>query len=74
MGNVMSLHEMRTELTSIINELRNLEHEIRNGYSGIGQDMCANCIGAVADHYQFQVLSRLNNMDQNLITNMLANN
>ena len=35
-----------------------------SGY-GLGQDLCADCIGRIADRYQSSVMSRLDRVDTN---------
>jgi len=59
------LTHARTEMGSIISELQLIESGLRTEFNGIGQDMCANAIQTVATHYQIEVLSRLNNMENN---------
>ena len=60
----MTLNESRNELRSIINELRDIEWGIRHDFSGIGEQLCGNCIDKIADKYE-GVLSRLNRVNYN---------
>lgn len=60
----MSLNECRRELRAIIRDLRDIEYGVRRDFSGIGQDLCGNCIDKIADKYE-GVLTRLNRVDQN---------
>lgn len=58
----MTLNESKKELRSIINELRSIESGVRYDFSGIGENLCANCIDKIADRYE-GVLNRLNRVD-----------
>ena len=69
----MNLNQCRSELRSIITELRNIEHGVRNDFTGVGQDMCANCVGRIADHYQ-SVLNRLERVNQNRLASWITGN
>lgn len=60
----MTLNESRNELRSIINELRDIEWGIRHDFSGIGEQLCGNCIDKIADKYE-GVLNRLNRVNYN---------
>ena len=62
----MNLDECRSELRSIIRELRDIEQGVRGDFVGIGQDLCGKCISKVADKYD-GVLIRLNRVDYNRI-------
>lgn len=59
-----SIYECRTELRSIVNELRSLEWEVRQSAIGLGQDICADRIGGLASKYE-GLLTRLNRVDVN---------
>lgn len=63
----MNLSQCIQELRAIVQELRDIEMGIRNDFIGIGQDMCANSVGAIADHYQGNVLRRLERVDRNRV-------
>ena len=66
----MNLNECRSELRNIINELRSIETGVRNDFLGVGQEMCANCVGKIADHYD-GVLTRLNRVNQNRLADFV---
>lgn len=66
----MTLSECRSELRSIINELRDIEGGVRRDFDGIGQDLCGNCIDKIADKYE-GVLSRLNSVDYNRLASWI---
>lgn len=66
----MTLNECRSELRSIISELRDIEWGVRRDFAGIGQDLCGNCIDNIADKYD-GVLSRLNRVDYNRLASWL---
>lgn len=57
-----SLYECRNELRAIITEIRDIEWGIRHDFVGIGQDLCGDRVGKVADKYD-GVLRKLNNVD-----------
>lgn len=59
-----TLNSCRYELSSILNELRDIQSGIRRDFSGIGQDMCADSIGKIIEKYE-GVQHRLNRVDQN---------
>ncbi|HHX37266.1 MAG TPA: hypothetical protein GX717_04715 [Clostridiaceae bacterium] len=65
-----TLQECKAEMNSIVNELLNIESGVRNDFSGIGQDLCANCISKVADQYRV-VLRRLNAVRENVVMEMI---
>lgn len=60
----MTLNESKNELRSIINELRDIEWGIRHDFSGIGEQLCGDCIDKIADKYD-GVLGRLNRVNYN---------
>lgn len=62
----MTLGEARSELRSIINELRDIESGVRSDFNGIGEDLCGDCISKIISKYE-GVLRRLNNVDTNKI-------
>jgi len=67
-----NLDDCRRELQSIINELRDIEWGVRQDFTGIGEDLCGNCIDKIADKYD-GVLRRLNNVDYNKIAEFINN-
>ena len=60
----MTLGEARSELRSIINELRYIESGIRSDFNGIGEEYCADCVARIAQKYE-SVLGRLNRVNSN---------
>jgi len=66
----VNVDQMKSDLWRIINDLRDIESGLRVDFNGIGQDLCANCVRAVADHYEFRVMRQLNRMDQNLLSQL----
>ena len=67
----MNLNACREELRSIIQELRHIDNGLKSDFVGIGQEMCGNCVGQVANHYQNKVLTKLNNVNQNLLADFV---
>lgn len=59
-----TLSGCRSELSSIIREIRDIESGVRRDFVGVGQDLCGDCIDRVADKYD-GVLRRLNSVDTN---------
>ena len=66
----MTLNECKSELRSIITELRNIESGVKSDFAGIGQDLCGNCIEQIAEKYD-GVLSRLNRVDYNRLASWI---
>ena len=69
--NFNRLSDVRTELRSIIQELQNIESGVRSGFTGIGQDMCANGVVEVINHYQ-RMLNRLDSMQPNFFMSLFS--
>ena len=65
------LRLIKIELQNIIYEMRNIASGVRGGFSGIGNEKCANTITNVADHYDY-VKRKLNNIDTNDVTEEFA--
>ena len=65
-----SLDACKTELRSIISELRSIGWDVRNSASGIGQDLCADCIERIATKYD-GVLNRLNRVNTNRLADWI---
>lgn len=61
------LESIKRELNSIIRELEAIERGVRYDFVGIGNDLCANCIGGVADRYR-TVKRKLDNIDTTTVT------
>jgi len=69
----MTLNECRNELSSIINELRSIEAGIRTSFKYIGEQEYGNCVGKIADKYDW-VLRRLRNVDYNRLAEWIFGN
>lgn len=67
----MTLNECRSELRSIISELRDIEWSVRRDFTGVGQDLCGDCIDKIADKYD-GVLTRLNRVDYNRLASWIT--
>lgn len=67
----MTLNEGRNELRSIINELRDIEWGIRRDFSGIGEQLCGDCVDKIADKYD-SVLTRLNRVNYNRLASWIT--
>ena len=65
-----SLSDCRSELRSIIQEIRDIEWGLRHDFTGIGQDLAANCVDRVADKYDI-VLNKLYNVDTNRLADWI---
>lgn len=68
----MTLNECKRELRSIISELQDVEWSVRHDFTGIGEQLCANCIDKISDKYS-GVLSRLNRVNQNRLAEWVNN-
>lgn len=62
-----TLWQIKRELQSIINELDSISSGVRRDFSGIGNEVCADCITRVANHYR-DVKRRLDTMDTNILS------
>lgn len=67
-----TLSGCRSELRSIIREIRDIESGIRSDFTGIGQDLCADCVERIAAKYD-GVLTRLNNVNPNRLAEWALN-
>ena len=56
------LYLIKKELQDIIDELNNISAGVKRDFSGIGNDKCAACVSATAQHYR-GVKAKLNKMD-----------
>ena len=65
-----SLSACRNELRSIIQELRDIEWGVRRDFTGIGEELCGDCIEKIADKYD-GVLTRLNNVNYNRLASWI---
>jgi len=62
-----TLNECKSELSSIITELRAIEEGIRQDFVGIGEGLCGDCINKVAEKY-VRVFEQLKSVNQNKFT------
>ena len=62
-----TLESCRSQLRSIISELRDIESGLRSGFAGIGESYYSNSVGRIAEKYE-GVLRTLNSMDTNFLT------
>ncbi|MFI3312537.1 MAG: hypothetical protein R3Y62_01490 [Eubacteriales bacterium] len=65
-----SLSQCRTELRSILTEMESIESGIRSDFTGIGQDLCGNCLEKVITRYEY-ALTKLNNVNENRLASWL---
>lgn len=65
-----TLNSCKSELLSIIRELESIEEGVRNSFTGIGQDYCADSLDAVIRKYQ-NVLYRLEQVDTNRLADFI---
>ena len=66
----MNLDECKTELRRIIEELQDIETGVRRDFSGIGEQLCGNCIGLMINKYEY-VSRELKNVDYNLLAKLI---
>lgn len=64
---INELNAIKRELQQIINELDSISNGVRNDFSNVGNQTCANRIKEVANNYR-SVLRKLNSMDTNTVT------
>lgn len=65
------LASIKRELNSIISELEDISRGVRNDFTGIGSDKCADCINSVINQYYY-VRRKLNNIDMTTVTESYA--
>jgi hypothetical protein len=65
------LASIKRELNSIISELESISKGVRNDFTGIGNNKCADCIDRVLDQYYY-VRRKLNNLDTTTVTESYA--
>jgi hypothetical protein len=65
------LASIKRELNSIISELESISKGVRNDFTGIGNNKCADCIDRVLDQYYY-VRRKLNNLDTTTVTESFA--
>lgn len=56
------LYSIKVELNSIITELQSISNGVRNDFTGIGSDKCADCIDNVVTKY-YIVRQKLDNIN-----------
>ena len=66
----MSLSECKTEMRKIYQELENIEWDIRHSFTGIGEQLCGDCVGKLAGKYRY-VSRQLDGVSQNLISALI---
>jgi hypothetical protein len=69
----MNLDECKREMQSIIRELRDIEWGVRRDFTGIGEQLCGDCIDKIADKYDY-VSRELNKVNYNLIASLIESN
>ena len=65
------LDAIKRELNLIIRELESISSGVRNDFTGIGNDKCADCINKVLGQYYY-VRRKLNNLDTSTVTESYA--
>lgn len=65
-----TLNSCKEDLRAIIRELVSIEEGVRNNFSGIGQQYCADCLDAVIGKYRY-VLRRLEQVDTNRLADFI---
>jgi len=68
----MNLEECKSEMQSIIRELRDIEWSVRRDFTGIGEQLCGNCIDKIADKYNY-VYGELSQVNYNFIASLIEN-
>ncbi len=63
----IELESIKTELQSIIDELRDISYGVNRDFDGIGSEHCSASIQKAANHYD-DVKSRLNRIDTTIVT------
>lgn len=65
------LASIKRELNSIISELESISNGVRNDFTGIGNEKCADCINRAINQYCY-VRRKLNNLDTSTVTDSFA--
>jgi len=65
------LVNIKNELANIIDELKEISSGVRNDFTGIGNELCSNCIDKVIEKYTW-VLRKLGNIDTSKVTEEYA--
>jgi len=66
----MNLDECKREMRNIVAEIRDIEWGVRRDFTNIGQDLCANCIGKIAEKYE-NVSSKLDKVQRSAIAELV---
>ena len=66
----MDLDECKTEMRNIVIELEAIEWGVRHDFTGIGEQLCGNCISKIVDKYKY-VSRELNKVNRNLISSLV---
>ena len=66
----MNLEECKNEMRSIIRELRDIEWGVRRDFTGIGEQLCGDCIDKIASKYDY-VSRELNKVNYNLLASLI---
>lgn len=61
------INSIITELNSIINEIYSVSNGVGKDFEGIGNEICANSIKKVGEHYE-GVVKKLRKMDLTILT------
>ena len=65
------LDSIKRELNSIISELEDISRGVRNDFTNIGSDKCADTIDKVVSNY-YTVKRKLDNIDTETVTESYA--
>ena len=65
------LYQIKKDLGNVISELNDIAYLLRKQFSGIGSELCADCISRVASNYQ-RAKNKLENMDTSAVTEEFA--
>ncbi len=63
----IELESIKTELQSIIDELRDISYGVNRDFDGIGSERCSTSVQNAANHY-VDVKSKLNRIDTTAVT------
>jgi hypothetical protein len=66
----VNLEECKREMRSIIQELRDIEWDVRHNFTGIGEQLCGDCIDKIADKYDY-VSHELSKVNYNFIASLI---
>jgi len=69
----MNLEECKREMHSIVRELSDIEWGVRRDFTGIGEQLCGNCIDKIVSKYEY-VARELDKVSYNLIASLINSN